>query len=161
MIEMVIVCLGVMFNYPDRDTVEMVEVAAKKYRLPSIVFHALIMQESSYRIDAINPEDPSYGPGMLMTKTALRECSLPGYLIMDTALNIDCSAKYLSRQYKKYGDIEKALSAYNAGVFTKNNSDYVDKIKHWTKELSCEQGKNESMLKQIGMVENPIQEKTF
>lgn len=68
----------------------------------------------------------SFGLGQLTERTARKVCGLQQKDIFDMSKNIDCAAKHLSSQVKRYnGDLDKAASSYNAGHFTQHNKKYV------------------------------------
>lgn len=96
--------------------------------------------ESSHKVDAINPHDGgSTSLGVCQVK--LQTAKLVGYRgsekdLLDPALNIYYSAKYLRKQLDRYkGDIPKAISAYNAGKYRESNQLYVKKVfNSWAEE---------------------------
>lgn len=112
--------------------VDTIEAAARAYDVPVNVLHSVITVESGYRPRAINKTARirSYGLTQLTIDTAWHHCGLPKAKIMDPRSNIFCGAKVLSYQLRRYrGNIDKALSAYNAGTFTRTNRNYVRKVR--------------------------------
>ena len=104
---------------------------ATKYSLKAVLLASIVHQESSLNPKAINDtaRPYSYGLGQLIESTALGTCGLKKKDIMDPDKNLDCTAKYLSYQINRYpGNVGKAISAYNAGTFTKRNRQYVDDV---------------------------------
>lgn len=75
-----------------------------------VLFRALIEAESSYRPTATSPKG-AYGLGQLMPATA----SALGVDPRDVAQNLDGAARYLLAQLARFGEIDLALAAYNAG----------------------------------------------
>ena len=78
-----------------------VENAAKKYGIEPSLFKGLIKQESNFNPGAKNPSGAS-GLGQLMPGT---EAAFGG--------GADGSARFLSALYKKYGNWDQAVAAYN------------------------------------------------
>ena len=90
-----------------------------EYRIPSGLLHAVISQESGYRVGAINDRvaTHSYGLGQLTYWTAKIKCGLSMREIFDPRKNVRCAAKVLRYQIDRYrGDIRFALAAYNVGT---------------------------------------------
>lgn len=116
----------------------MADTAALVNKVPENLFHALILVESNYNPNAINTTAPvkSYGLTQLTVATAKHRCRLKKKDIMDPKKNLFCGAKVLAYQLKRYqGDTDKALSAYNAGTYTRNNFEYVMRVKSQLERL--------------------------
>ncbi|MES2434828.1 MAG: lytic transglycosylase domain-containing protein [Pseudomonadota bacterium] len=73
-------------------------------------FTRLIRQESGFRQDTVSPKG-AIGLGQLMPGTA-EGLGVDPY---DVAENLDGSARYLLAQLDRFGSMELALAAYNAG----------------------------------------------
>jgi hypothetical protein len=84
--------------------------AARRYNIPVDLFLAQINQESRFNPQAVSPAG-AIGLGQIMPGTA-KELGVDP---LDPAQNLEGSARYLSQQYKKFGDWGTALAAYNAG----------------------------------------------
>jgi soluble lytic murein transglycosylase-like protein len=89
--------------------------AAAKFDLPVNLIEAVVKAESAYQVGAQSAAG-AQGLMQLMPATA-KELGVDDPF--DIRQNIDGGARYLSRMLERYeGDIEKALSAYNAGPGT-------------------------------------------
>jgi soluble lytic murein transglycosylase-like protein len=84
--------------------------AAEKYGIPVDLYLKLVNQESGFNPGAVSPAG-AIGLGQLMPGTAADLGVDPN----DPMQNLDGSARYLAEQYKRFGDWEMALAAYNAG----------------------------------------------
>jgi len=84
--------------------------------LPMPLILAMIEVESSFRADVISPTD-DYGLMQINKvnhKWLSKKYGIKDFL--DPYQNVFCGIKILSEHYKNYGDIDKALMAYNLGV---------------------------------------------
>ena len=124
----------------------LLDAAAAKYSVPPELVHALAQVESSKRQfyasgakkGRIVSSGEAYGTMQLTPATA----KAYGVDYRDEGQNIDGGVRYLSDLIKKYGDLKKAVAAYNTGEpeFDKRGlsnllpetKDYVEKI---SKEL--------------------------
>lgn len=89
---------------------EMARVAARKHNVPEDLFLRLVRQESNFR-PAAKSSKGAIGLAQLMPGTARLLRVNPH----DPKQNLDGGARYLSMQYRKFGDWRLALAAYNAG----------------------------------------------
>ena len=89
---------------------QMATDAARRYGIPVDLFLAQINQESRFNPQAVSPAG-AIGLGQIMPGTA-KELGVDP---RDPAQNLEGSARYLSQQYRKFGDWGTALAAYNAG----------------------------------------------
>jgi soluble lytic murein transglycosylase-like protein len=83
---------------------------AERYNLPRDIFLSLIQQESRFNPTAVSPRG-AIGLGQLMPATA-RELNVDP---RDPMQNLEGSARYLRQMLDRFGDMELALAAYNAG----------------------------------------------
>ena len=88
----------------------MARAAARRHRVPEDLFLRLVLAESNFHPAAISTKG-AIGLAQLMPDTA----RLLGVNPHDPGQNLDGGARYLSAQYRKFGDWRLALAAYNAG----------------------------------------------
>ena len=101
------------------------------------------MTESSFREDAENPSDPSYG---LMQVTPLIARAFGGWFdtlghqaIKDLDTNLQAGTGFLRHLLTRYGNLESAIEAYNLGE-TKfdrglRSPDYRDRVLGFYREF--------------------------
>jgi hypothetical protein len=120
-------------NLPDFGLWAAGQQAAQKYGVDPDLVHHVIMQESSYRPDAVSPKG-AVGIMQLMPGTA-KDLGVKDSL--DATQNIDGGVRYLAQLYKQFGgDRDKVLAAYNMGPGKvargapqpKETQDYVAKV---------------------------------
>ncbi len=88
----------------------MAREAAVRNGIPVDMFLKLVQQESGWNAYAKSHKG-ALGLAQLMPETARRLNVDP----LDPYQNLDGGARYLSRQYRKFGSWRLALAAYNAG----------------------------------------------
>ncbi|TPE53799.1 lytic transglycosylase domain-containing protein [Amaricoccus solimangrovi] len=88
----------------------MARAAARKHHVPEDLFLRLVHQESKFRPGAKSTKG-AIGLAQLMPGTA----QVLGVDPHDPRENLEGGARYLSQQYRKFGDWRLALAAYNAG----------------------------------------------
>ncbi|MCP3935842.1 MAG: lytic transglycosylase domain-containing protein [Actinomycetia bacterium] len=87
-----------------------IEAAASRYGLDANLLTALVWTESAFRPDAVSPAG-AIGLGQLMPGTAGGLGVDPN----DPVQNLDGAARYLRAQLDRFGSVQLALAAYNAG----------------------------------------------
>lgn len=89
--------------------------AAKAHGLDPYLFRALVYQESKWKPHAVSP-DGAVGLTQLKPQTAKAICGLNYSDLKKPEKNLQCGAKYLAQQMKRFDhNVERALCAYNAG----------------------------------------------
>ncbi|HRW14839.1 MAG: lytic transglycosylase domain-containing protein [Rhodobacteraceae bacterium] len=89
---------------------DMARAAARRHGVPEDLFLRLVRTESNFRPTAKSTKG-AIGLAQLMPQTA----RLLGVNPHDPRQNLEGGARYLSQQYRKFGDWRLALAAYNAG----------------------------------------------
>ena len=89
---------------------DMARAAARKHRVPEDLFLRLVGQESGFRPTAKSTKG-AIGLAQLMPFTA-RQLGVNPH---NPNENLEGGARYLSQQYRRFGDWRLALAAYNAG----------------------------------------------
>jgi len=89
---------------------DMARAAARRHGVPEDLFLRLVRRESNFRPTAKSTKG-AIGLAQLMPQTA----RLLGVNPHDPKQNLEGGARYLSQQYRKFGDWRLALAAYNAG----------------------------------------------
>lgn len=100
--------------------------------LDARLIYAVCMVESGGQEGTYTHHDggsPSYGQCQVKEATA-RFMGFKGQAqeLLDPGINAYWSAKYLSRQLKRYQTLHKALQAYNAGQPGRGNGAYADRV---------------------------------
>lgn len=89
---------------------DLAKTAARQHRIPEDLFLRLVQQESGWNANARSHKG-ALGLAQLMPQTA-RALGVDPH---DVRQNLEGGARYLRRQYDKFGDWRLALAAYNAG----------------------------------------------
>ena len=98
---------------------EYVEKYAKEYDVDKYLIFAIIKAESNFDQDAVSHREAK-GLMQLMYSTAEEiakkvDVDLNEENVLDPDININLGTKYISMLIQKYGNINLALAAYNAG----------------------------------------------
>lgn len=88
----------------------MAKAAARQHGVPEDLFLRLVEQESKFNPKAVSHKG-AIGLAQLMPATA----AALGVDPTDPAANLEGGARYLRRQYDRFGSWRLALAAYNAG----------------------------------------------
>jgi soluble lytic murein transglycosylase-like protein len=89
---------------------ETARAAARRHGVPEDLFLRLVRQESGWASGAVSPKG-AIGLAQLMPDTA----RLLGVDPTDPQQNLEGGARYLKRQFDRFGTWPLALAAYNAG----------------------------------------------
>ncbi len=89
---------------------DMARAAARRHSVPEDLFLRLVRTESNFSPKAQSHKG-AIGLAQLMPQTA----RLMGVNPHDPKQNLEGGARYLSQQYRRFGDWRLALAAYNAG----------------------------------------------
>ena len=90
---------------------EIIESAASKYGVDPALLKGVIRAESGFNANAVS-NTGAQGLMQLMPSTAR---ALGCGNAFDPEKNVEAGAKYLKQQIDRFGSVEKALAAYNAG----------------------------------------------
>lgn len=98
----------------------------EKHNIPEGLFNSIVLVESNYNIEAINPKIKkgtaidSFGLTQLTEDTAKHHCGLTKAEIYNPIKNLNCGAKVLKYQLERFktfkNKISYAASAYNDGT---------------------------------------------
>lgn len=89
---------------------DLARVAARRHNVPEDLFLRLIERESRWNAEAVSSKG-AIGLAQLMPDTA----TLMNVDIADPAQNLEGGARFLRRQFERFGTWRLALAAYNAG----------------------------------------------
>lgn len=92
----------------------LIERTAKRYGVEAALVHALIKVESNYNPEAVSRAG-AVGLMQLMPETAAEYGVGNREELFDPATNVDAGTRHLKRLLRKYKNIARTLTAYNAG----------------------------------------------
>lgn len=96
---------------PTGEWQRIIRKAAQTYHLPETLIAAVIHTESAFQADAVSPKG-AQGAMQIMPETQ-QELGLEDPC--DAEANVLAGSAYLRRQLDRFGSLELALAAYNAG----------------------------------------------
>lgn len=125
-------CLFVLTSAQANITELALKQAAATMKVPYKLLSSLCWVESRHLPRSVNAKDgisASYGLCQIKLETA----KWMGYTgtkeeLLNPIVNANWAAKYLRKQYNKYGDWRRAISAYNAGHAITGNIGYVTRV---------------------------------
>jgi len=127
-------------NKPNIDTNKAINIAKivnkirSKYNLPREVLPAILMQESSYRVEAINRVTHDYGMSQINRRTIQAFRFNTVKLTTDTEYSIEAAAIILQDLKKRYGNKEKTwFTRYNTNK-PELRQKYLNSITRWMSE---------------------------
>lgn len=100
----------------DDDLQDYIREQCTRYDLPMVLVIALIAKESSFRPNVISGSNDY---GLMQINTIKHQWLSEQYGItdfLDPYQNVRCGIIILGQHYQKYGDVNKALMAYNLGA---------------------------------------------
>ena len=102
-----------------KDYEQYVNKYANEYQIDENLIYAIIKAESNFKVDAVSTSN-AQGLMQLMYSTAEDVAKKAGVElteenIFEPDININLGTKYITQLIEKYGYIEVALAAYNAG----------------------------------------------
>ncbi|MGL1956436.1 MAG: lytic transglycosylase domain-containing protein [Colwellia sp.] len=100
------------YSAVDVQIIKAINIAAIKYQIDPKIIAAVIKIESDFDPFALSRKGAE-GMMQIMPATQLELKLLHSF---DSSENIDAGTRYLKQQLKRFGSIDKALWAYNAGA---------------------------------------------
>ena len=122
---------------------EIIEAEAKANTIDPDLIRAIIWQESSGFANVKRYEGPEVGYSYGLMGLTMGAATDMGYKgeekdLIKPEINVKYGVKYLRYQYDRYKDLDKALTAYNAGHWT-GNLTYANAV--WKKMKAIKEAK--------------------
>lgn len=105
-------CTTMLQDYYTHLTV--IDRVARQEGMDYLLMRALVAYESRYKRTAGSPVGAT-GLTQVMPATAAHEYGLSKHHLYDPETSVRAGARYFMKQYRKFGNVELALAAYNAG----------------------------------------------
>lgn len=97
-----------------------------KYNIPPEIVIAMIERESRYNPNAIGDNGNSFGLMQIQPRWHKKRMEKLGCTdLLNPVQNVTVGIDYLAEQYNRYGDIAKALTAYNTGSYNGTITHYA------------------------------------
>ena len=100
-----------------------------KYNFKPELFTAILFQESSFNLGAVNKKSPDFGIGQITLRTAKHFCPNIKRLLTDLKYSVGCAAKVLSDFKKRYEKREKYYWTRYHSSSSIRRRDYKQRIK--------------------------------
>lgn len=115
------------FNCPLSESLQdYIFAECKRYGISPVIVVAMIEKESTFDRYAIGDDGRSFGLMQVQPKNHLqRMIELDCTDLFDPFKNVKVGINYLAECYNRYGDITKALVAYNAGSYNGTITNYA------------------------------------
>lgn len=109
----------IKISYPQKYK-EYVEKYSKEYQIDKELIYAMIKTESNFKQNAISKKE-ALGLMQILEDTAYEIASelkkdITKEDILNPEINICLGTKYISNLIEKYGNVELAITSYNAGI---------------------------------------------
>jgi soluble lytic murein transglycosylase-like protein len=102
-------------DWEDRLSLQaLAEKIALQHSIDPLLFRALVTFESAWNPTAVSSKG-AVGLTQVMPATGKAFCGLSRAQLLNPRDNLNCGASYFSHQLRRFGDVKKALCAYNAG----------------------------------------------
>lgn len=102
-------------NYFTRSELqELAQQTAQRYGVDVSLVFAMIQQESGWKTKVVSHAG-AIGIMQIMPSTGKGFCGLSKEQLINPRKNLDCGVRYFQKQLKRFGTVELALCAYNAG----------------------------------------------
>lgn len=106
-------------NYPQKYS-KYVEKYSQEYKIDKELIYAMIKAESNFKADAISNKN-ALGLMQILESTAEEVAKsikkeITKEEILNPEINICLGTKYIASLFEKYGNLELAIVAYNAGI---------------------------------------------
>lgn len=104
-------------------------VECRKYGIDPLIVIAMIERESRFNASAIGDNGRSLGLMQIQPRWHSKRMAKLGCTdLLNPIQNVKVGIDYLGELYNRYGDIEKALVAYNKGSYTGTITNYAKSI---------------------------------
>ena len=115
--------------------IHIISTCEEKHIDPAIVM-AMAYKESTYRTDAVGDGGRSYGLLQVQPRWHYERMQRLGCTdLLDPYQNVTVAVDYLAEQIDRYGDLEKGLTAYNAGSYNGTVTKYARSVIDMAEEM--------------------------
>ena len=118
---------------------EYIVVTSKQYGIDPAIVMALIDRESGYNPRCVGDKGNSFGLCQIQPKWHYKRMTELGCTdLLDPYQNVTVAIDYLAELYSKYGDMAKALVAYNQGSYKGTVTQYAKNVMETAEGLVME-----------------------